>query len=131
MDCLDCPRRPACREICPEVEALLPAVDEGKMRSEALHMAEEENQKVELAFENLKLLTPRQKVVMYLYHRSQLSAREIGRGVGMTREGLYWIVRRIGRKIRQKTSISFLIRRRRSSCRTSHVDTSHVKKSAE
>jgi DNA-binding CsgD family transcriptional regulator len=114
MDCLECPKRATCREICPDIEAQLPGVEEGKLRLETLYNSAQENRRTDVIFGHRKRLTPRERVVLYLYYSSPLSVDDIAQGLRVTRPTVYATVHRIAEKIAALTKDPCILRRRSS-----------------
>lgn len=110
MDCSQCEKRATCREICPAVEAQLPAVNAGKLRLKKATPPAEKFQMLERMFDCEHLLTPRERCVLYLLYRTSLPVTVVAVGLRVSPSTVHSTVRRIAVKIAPKRADSSPIR---------------------
>ena len=85
--CDGCAKREACATICGKVEALLPGVTSGDRRHVSLHRIDP----LRIASkdkEPASSMTPRERLIVELYHRNDWSTREIAYALGIKVEAV-------------------------------------------
>ncbi len=99
--CYNCPDRAFCTEICPEVSAILPSMDQGRVDPEDLPRIWRGIMFTRAILDNDHLLTPHQRHVVRLYYREQLQQKEIATIFGITQQAVNDALEKARRKIGQ------------------------------
>ena len=99
MDCRECPRRGSCREVCSRVEAELPSIDAGRIPPEKAYSAQQKLREVDVIFERLHVLSPRERCVVYLFYRTDLPVTDIAAALRVSRDTVYSTMHRSIRKV--------------------------------
>ena len=103
--CKDCPRRPVCRRICPDIERLLPPAD-GSTRAELSI----EGKLIAWAIQDFEnQLLPRQREAAYFYYRLGLSEGETARKLGVKKAAVCRMLKRIRKKLAEKCKQNVLV----------------------
>jgi len=97
--CYNCPVRETCTELCPEVNAILPSMDQGRVDPEDLPRLWRGIMFTRAILDNEHLLTSRQREVVRLYYREQLLQKEIAALLAITQQAVNDALDRARRRI--------------------------------
>ena len=97
--CYTCPLRETCTEICAEVSAILPSMDQGRVDPEDLSKLWRGIMFTRAILDYDYLLTKKQRDVVRLYYREQLQQKEIATIFGVTQQAVQDALEKARRKI--------------------------------
>ena len=97
--CYSCPERATCTEICDDVSAILPGMDQGRVDPEDLPRLWRGIMFTRAILDNEHLLTAKQREVVRLYYREQLQQKEIATIFGITQQAVNDALDKARRKI--------------------------------
>jgi DNA-directed RNA polymerase specialized sigma24 family protein len=110
--CYNCPERTICTEICPDLNAILPSMDQGRVDPEDLPRIWRGIMFTRAILDNEHLLTQRQRQVVRFYYREQLQQKEIAALLRVTQQAVNDALEKARRKIggflkrsRQRTGV--------------------------
>ena len=86
--CHSCPERPTCTAICPDVEAILPSMEAGRIDPEDLPRLWRGMMFTRAILDHDDILTDRQREVVRLYYREQKEQREIATLLGVSQQAV-------------------------------------------
>jgi DNA-directed RNA polymerase specialized sigma24 family protein len=86
--CYSCPDRDTCTEICADVDAILPSVEQGRVDPEDLPRLWRGIMFTRALLDNEHLLTPHQQEIVRLYYREQLPQKDIATLLTITQQAV-------------------------------------------
>ncbi|HAK96063.1 MAG TPA: hypothetical protein DCM87_13990 [Planctomycetes bacterium] len=86
--CTICPDRPTCTAICPDVEAILPSMEAGRIDHEDLPRLWRGMMFTRAILDHDDILTGRQQDVVRLYYREQKDQKEIATLLDVTQQAV-------------------------------------------
>ncbi len=86
--CNKCPDRTTCTAICPDVEAILPSMEAGRIDHEDLPRLWRGMMFTRAILDHDDILTGRQREVVRLYYREQKEQKEIAALQGVTQQAV-------------------------------------------